>query len=265
MHSLSHLTAVTVIFCAVTSCGTLPNGRGWGQDAIYPFDLGRIGRAAYDAAVDLQTLIPLAAGAAVAPFDHRVSDWATAHTPIYGSQSTAASVDTAVLTPLQYEWIATALATPSGDSPGEWIYDKAKGMAVEWSSQIANANTTLFLKRAIGRTRPDRDTQSMPSSAASEAFNYTSLSNRNLDDIPALPSAVRVPMQVGNIVAASAVGWARVEAGEHYPSDVLAGAALGHFLTSFICKAFMGLPEGAPLLSFAPSKQGVMVGLSFIW
>ena len=72
-------------------------------------------------------------------------------------------------------------------------------------------------------------------------------------------------MQAGNIVAASAVGWARVEAGGHYPSDVLAGAALGHFLTSFICKAFMGLPEGAPRLSVDPSKQGVMVGVSFAW
>ena len=80
--------------------------------------LGRIGRAAYDSAIDLQTLISLAAGAAVAPFDHRVSDWARAHTPRYRSQNTAANVDTAVLTPLHYEWIATGLATPSGDSAG---------------------------------------------------------------------------------------------------------------------------------------------------
>ena len=260
------LAAGVLIVFVVGACGTLPNGRGWGQDAIYPFDAGRIGRAAYAAATDPQTWIPLAAGAAINPFDHRVSDWARAHTPLFGSQSNAEHVDTTVLHPLQYEWIATALATPSGDNPEDWIYAKAKGMAVEWSTQVANGNATVFLKREIGRERPNQsDDRSMPSSGASDAFNYTTLSNTNLDDIPALPSVVRVPIQVGNILTASAVGWSRVEAGDHYPSDVLAGAALGHFVTSFICKAFMGLPEGAPMLSFAPSKKGATVGFSFAW
>jgi membrane-associated phospholipid phosphatase len=72
-------------------------------------------------------------------------------------------------------------------------------------------------------------------------------------------------MQAGNILTASAVGWARIEAGDHYPSDVLAGAALGHFLTSFICKAFMGLPEGAPTFLFSPLKRGAGLNVSFTW
>ena len=38
---------------------------------------------------------------------------------------------------------------------------------------------------------------------------------------------------------------ARVEAQRHYPSDVLAGTALGHFLTAFIHDAFLNLPENA--------------------
>ncbi len=258
------LGAITLF--VLEACGTLPNGRGWGQDAIYPFDLDRIGRAAYSSAIDPQTWIPLAAGAAVNPFDHRISDWARVHTPIFGSQGNAESVDTTLLPPLEYEWIATGLATPSGDSAGEWIYDKAKGMAVEWSTVIANANATLFLKKEIGRERPNEsDDRSMPSSAASDAFNYATLSNGNLDNIPALPDSVRVFMQAGNIVTASTIAWARVEAGDHYPSDVLAGAALGHFVTSFICKAFMGLPEGTAQFSVSPSKQGVMVGLSMAW
>jgi TctA family transporter len=52
---------------------------------------------------------------------------------------------------------------------------------------------------------------------------------------------------------------------QHYPSDVLVGAALGHFPTTFICEAFMGLPEDQKLgFSFVPSKQGV-IGLSLPW
>lgn len=258
-------TATATLFC-LCGCGTLPNGRPWGQDAIYPFDPGEIPQAAWRAAADLQTWIPLAGAAAVAPFDHRVSGWARSHTPLYGSHNAATDADTTLIAPLQYEWVATALATPSGDTPSDWIYAKAKGMAVEWGSDIATANATSFVKEEVGRERPDgSDNKSMPSSAATRAFNYTTLSNGNLDDIPWLPSVVRVPLETGNILTASAIGWARIEAGAHYPSDVLAGAALGHFVTSFMCRAFMGLPEGAPTLSLSPSKRGGMAHLSFAW
>ncbi|MGD0662819.1 MAG: hypothetical protein ABSD38_32610 [Syntrophorhabdales bacterium] len=70
---LNPLIAVAVIFCAVTRCGTLPNGRTWGQDAIYPVDLGGIPHAAYDALVNMQTWLPLAGAVTVAPFDRKVS------------------------------------------------------------------------------------------------------------------------------------------------------------------------------------------------
>jgi membrane-associated phospholipid phosphatase len=264
---LSRFFAVIVILIAAESCGTLSNGRTWGQDAIYPLDLGSIPRAAYHALVDVQTLLPLAGAVAVAPFDRKVSDWATAHTPIYGSHNAAANADTTLQVPLEAEWILTALATPSGDDPKEWLYAKVKGIGVEWLSQRATGNATTFVKREAGRTRPDgSDTQSMPSSAATSAFNYSTLANRNLDDIPLLPTTIRIPLQVSNILLASGVGWARVEAQQHYPSDVLVGAALGHFLTSFICEAFMGLPEGQRFgFSFAPSKRGVMIGVTLPW
>lgn len=41
---------------------------------------------------------------------------------------------------------------------------------------------------------------------------------------------------------ASAVAWARVERGRHFPSDVLAGAALGHFLSAFCRPLLACLP-----------------------
>jgi len=43
---------------AVSGCGTMPNGRGWGQDAIYPFDWKRIPQAAKRAALDPVTWGP---------------------------------------------------------------------------------------------------------------------------------------------------------------------------------------------------------------
>jgi len=46
---------------------------------------------------------------------------------------------------------------------------------------------------------------------------------------------------------------------------VLVGASLGHFVTSFIYKAFMGLPEGAPMVSLSPSKRGALIDVSLRW
>jgi membrane-associated phospholipid phosphatase len=55
-----------------------------------------------------------------------------------------------------------------------------------------------------------------------------------------------------------------VEGQRHYPSDVLAGAALGHFLTAFIHDAFLNLPEdGTVAFAAFPVKGGAGVELSF--
>jgi hypothetical protein len=61
------------------------------------------------------------------------------------------------------------------------------------------------------------------------------------------------------------VAWARVEAGAHFPSDVLAGAALGNFLSAVVHDSFMNLPrEKGYGFSVFPLKGGVMAKLCFI-
>jgi membrane-associated phospholipid phosphatase len=260
------LLAITFIPFPFTGCGTLKHGRGWGQDAIYPIDFKRIPRAAYNAFFDVQTLIP-AAGAlvfVVDDFDERVSDWASHHTPIFGSREDAKDTGASLRTVLLAETIATALATPSGDSPKKWTYAKLKGVGVELVAAGATAGATGLLKEAITRTRPDESNdKSFPSAHASTAFSYAALANRNLNAIP-LPPRVRVPLQVGNILLATSVAWARVEGGKHYPSDVLAGAALGYFLSAFIHDAFLGLPEDMRFgFVIFPWKGGGLARLHF--
>ena len=97
---------------------------------------------------------------------------------------------------------------------------------------------------------------SFPSGHTSAAFSCATLANRNLKSIDALED-VRPVLEVANTVLAAGVGWARVEAGKHYPSDVLFGAALGHFLTAFIHDAFMNLPKTVTSISTSsPSRTG---------
>ena len=61
---------------------------------------------------------------------------------------------------------------------------------------------------------------------------------------------------------AAGTAWARIEAGEHYPSDVLVGYALGHFFSAFIQDAFLGLDtKEGPFITVTPSKKGIALGL----
>jgi hypothetical protein len=180
---------------------------------------------------------------AVDDFDERTSDWAVKHAPIFGSPLDARDASDDLKAALEVEAVITAIATPSGETFKEWIFSKGKGAGVELLAAGATDNVTGWLKSGTDRTRPDETSdRSFPSAHASEAFSFATLANRNLDSIR-MPSGLRPAIKAGNLVLASGVAWARVEAQRHYPSDVLAGAALGHFLTAFIHDAFMNLPE----------------------
>jgi membrane-associated phospholipid phosphatase len=264
--NLKVLLAIAFILFAGLGCGTLKNGRGWGQDAIYPVDLKNIPRAALNALVDPQTFVP-AAGALVfglSKWDKKVSHWATGHTPIFGSMKNAENDKSYLEIPLYTEVFITALATPSGNDSKDWVYSKLKGIAVEGAAELVTAGATSLLKDTTGRTRPNGSSnKSFPSGEASASFSSVALSNRNLDSIE-LPQEAKIPLKVVNILLGSGVAWARVEAQAHYPSDVLAGAALGNFLSATVHVAFLNLPKDKGYgFSVFPLRGGVMAELYF--
>jgi hypothetical protein len=258
------LPILVLLFAA--GCGTLPNGRGWGQDAFPPINLQRVSRAAYDAFFDLETLAPLAGALvfAIDDFDERASDWAVKHTPVFGSGGDARDASDGLKAALEAEAVITALAAPSGDVPEQWTVSKLKGGGVELAAVGVTGGVTNWLKSATDRTRPDKSgDRSFPSAHTSSAFSYATLANRNIDSIR-MPQPLKPVLKVGNTFLASGVAWARVEGQRHYPSDVLAGAVLGHFLTAFIHDAFLNLPEdGNVAVAVFPVKRGAGVELSF--
>jgi hypothetical protein len=257
--------AILISFLAA-GCGTLPNGRGWGQDAFCPINTGRISRAAHNAFFNSNTLVPLASALVfgIDDFDEKVSNWAVKHNPVFGTEADARDASDYLRATLQAEAVITALATPSGDVPEQWVASKAKGVGVELAAIGVTSGVTDLLKDITDRSRPDKSSdRSFPSSHASGAFSYMTLANRNIDSID-MPRALKPTLKVGNYLLASGVAWARVEGQRHYPSDVLAGAALGHFLTAFIHDAVMNLPEdGNTDLIVFPVRQGAGIALAF--
>jgi hypothetical protein len=182
---------------------------------------------------------------------------------LFGSAEAAGQVSDVLLDVLRVEAAATALLTPSGPDPEQWVMAKAKGVAVEYLAHEATGGVTAAMKGWTDRPRPDGGGGSFPSAHASGAFSAATLANRNLNFI-AMPRTVRTALQVGNVLLASGTAWARIEARQHFPSDVLAGAALGHFLSAFLHDAFLGLPAAPGFrLRIVPAKDGTMVEVSW--
>lgn len=260
--------AAVLALSAGTGCGTLENGRGWGQDAAYPITWERVGAAAKRAVLDPGTWAP-AVGAAVFTIDDwdaRTAEWASEKHPVFGSQRFAEDYSDYAQDGLLAEALALAAFTPSGDSFRDWTLAKARGYAVEGAALWAVSASTTTLKDVTKRTRPDEDSDnSFPSLHASTSMASATLANRNLRSIDLNP-ALRTVWQTGNYVLAGSVAWARVEGEKHFPADVLAGAALGNMLTIFIHDAFMNLPEETEeRLGFylEPSWHGVKGAVSW--
>ncbi len=258
------LAIIFIIFLGA-GCGSLQNGLGWGHDAIYPLESKRIHRAAYNALFDLQTLIP-AAGAlvfALGDIDGKLSDYAVRHNPIFGSEDAARNASDYLSAILYIDALLTGLVTPSGKDTKEWSYSKIEGTATELAALGMTEIATVSLKAAINRRRPDGSNEdSFPSSHSSCAFSAATLANQNVDSIP-LSNKVKLPMQIANILLAASVSWARVEGKQLFPSDVLAGATLGYFLTAFVHDAFPNLQQDKGLGFFVlPLRGGAIVQLS---
>ncbi|MFN2509434.1 MAG: phosphatase PAP2 family protein [Chthoniobacterales bacterium] len=242
-----------------TACGTLPSGRGWGENAFRPVARTTIAEAAKNAALDPITWVPLVGASVIGAggWDDGISDWARRETPLFGSVDAAQEYSDIARLVLQGEAIATGLLTPSGDDAGEWVCAKGKGLLLEGVAAGATTGITWGLKETIGRERPDRsDNASMPSGHASSAFAAMALSNRNLDYLR-MGRYERAGVQATNVVLASSVAWARVEGEKHFPTDILVGAALGNFTTRFLYEAFIGTrPDDKFTFYVEPSPSG---------
>lgn len=220
----------------------MPSGHGWGAEATARPGWTQVREAAAAAARDPWVWAPLAGAAAfqLGSFDRRTSDWARENTPVFGSTIKAEQWSNDLRAASAVLQFGTLLATPSGDEPRTWIVNKAKGAAVELTAMGATALATGLLKQATGRTRPNAaDDESFPSGHSSAAAVNGRLAMLNLDAIDAGPGA-RLAANVGIDLTVFGTAWARVEAGAHYPSDVLVGMALGNFFARFMTGAFLG-------------------------
>jgi membrane-associated phospholipid phosphatase len=86
-------------------------------------------------------------------------------------------------------------------------------------------------------------------------------------EVTPMPGWTRRSLQAGLYGVAAATGWARVEAGVHYPTDVLVGYAIGQFIARFGYHAFLYARPGvadanAVSLEYTPLSHGAALTVS---
>ena len=258
-----------ILLPVFNGCGTLSNGRIWGQNATLTPGWDRIKESAAKAALSPETWVPVAASLAlqVDNMDKRISDWASTRNPVFGSQENAQNWSNYLAYSSVGAYLITVVATPGGDDTSDWLTSKAKGLTVGVAAGLATAGSTSFLKTIANRARPNDSSththDSFPSGHASASSAFTNLARQNLESISLSPGE-RLFADIGLVGISAGTGWARIEAKKHYPSDVLVGYALGHFLSSFINDAFLGLDnEKGPLLTVEPSRKDIYVGFNW--
>jgi PAP2 superfamily protein len=251
---------VLVACAGLQGCATLPNGHLWGADATLRPGWGRVREAAVEAARDPWVWAP-AAGAAlfqIDDWDRRTSDWARTNTPVFGSQRSAEDWSDDLRTASAIAHYITIAATPGGDDATDWMLAKGKGTLTQLAAVAVTGGMTKALKSAADRERPTgSDDESFPSGHTSNSAVHTRLASENLRSME-LSSGVRRSLDFGLDALTIATGWARVEAGAHFPSDTLVGMALGNFVGSFVNRAFLGL-EDSNAVTLASTGQGIVV------
>lgn len=226
---------------ALAGCTTLPDGSHWGAHASFTPGWDRVGEAAIHAAKNPRVWVPLA-GAAVMQiddWDHRASRWAVDHTPVFGSVKRAGTASDDLRVAAAVGYIASVMATPAGDAGADWWNAKGRSGLVGLAAIGTTSLTTKGLKEAANRTRPDGGDNSFPSGHTSFAAVADTMTARNLESIR-LNAGARTALVIGADALTIATGWARVEAGAHFPSDVMVGMAIGDFFGTLFNDAFLG-------------------------
>jgi hypothetical protein len=258
---VQRLIMSTLAAIMLSGCTSLPNGRRWGEDATASPGWDRVRTSAVNAARDPWVWAPLLGAAVfqVDSLDRRTSDWAREHTPIFGSQHSAAEWSDDLRSASTVAQRVTLLATPGGDAAGDWFASKAKGVLVQFAAVSAASAVTGQLKASTSRERPNgAGDRSFPSGHASKSAVHTRLASENLRSIIMRPGARRA-LDVSFTGLTLGTAWARVEAGVHFPSDTLVGMALGNFIGSFVNNAFLGLDAANASMTFAPVTDGAVL------
>jgi membrane-associated phospholipid phosphatase len=194
-------------------------------------------------------------------WDHEASDWAVKHTPVFGSPDDARDASDTLQDVSIGLGIGLSVLAPEPGGRDELLARKAWRLGLGAAALGATSVVTDELKDVTGRERPDESSdRSFPSAHASSSAVSSTLGLGALDQYD-LPPAADITGRVVLVGLPYATGWARVEGERHYPSDVLAGIAIGNFFGMWVNKLLDPEDEDCVEVEVAATADGVRIGL----
>jgi membrane-associated phospholipid phosphatase len=213
--------------------------KGRDSNRVFIKSFKQIGFSAKNAILDPYTIgaLTLATGIYLSHKDQQISDWATAHHPVFGSEQNARTTTDL----LQYSSLAiygiTAIIknNMNGNST---ISFPIVNVSSDISAIFLTVFTTEILKNNVGRLRPNHgDERSFPSGHTSFTTINANLTSHQLNTLE-MKNNTRFLCNAALATMVTATAWGRIEGKKHYPTDVLAGAALGNFVGNFITSLY---------------------------
>ena len=224
-----------------------------------PITWQRTSDAALHAAVHPSVWVPVVGAGvfAIDRLDRRTADYFSEHTPVFGSNESAANASDDLKSALKVTAGLSAIITPVPAEENAWFH-RGEHLAVALGGIALTSGITDTIKRATDRPRPDNsDNASFPSGHASQAFASATFASENIHRALG-DTGGAYWVDAGLYTAAGLTALARVEAGVHYPTDVLAGAALGNFIGRFLDELLLADPDTS--LVAALDRHTVMLG-----
>jgi len=131
--------------------------------------------------------------------------------------------------------------TVSDPTTRNWAYRAVFDRDVTGRLQLLESGaltgaTTLVLKAAVDKKRPNGHAHSFPSGHTSDAAFGAAFVMRRYGWVYGVPA----------FALTGFVGWSRVESGEHFSEDVIAGAAIGIVSSLIFTRSYHGV-EVAPV------------------
>ncbi len=135
---------------------------------------------------------------------------------------------------------------PSAAILGIWYLSDYDGLIQFYKSFAVNLGITYGLKYSIDKKRPDGKSKSFPSGHTSAAFQSAAFIHKRYGIEYGVPA----------YLAASFVGYSRVESDRHYWEDVIAGAVIGTASSFYFTKSYKH-PIITPIVS--NKKYGLFI------
>lgn len=185
--------------------------------------------------------IPFYAGlASMILFDGEVSDNASKHTPIFGSQANAKQWSDTLLYSLIPIMYFSALSADLPDTDESKFSQRLKFLTFQTLMIVSDYLLIHSVKSVVQRSRPDEsDRLSFPSGHSSVSSGLSRTVYNNVQNSRYRDTLLGSTLEYGSFAMAGTVAWGRVEAKKHYLSDILLGNAFGALISDVIYSSFL--------------------------